>query len=345
MTTNPQKILVGMTNTLSSDEYYIQNYDTGEFLTVYGSGTANDTNVNCSPYTGGNNQKWDVTYLGNGRYVLRPNYSTTLALHVSGTHGDDPPYPAADESGQNITVYTTGTGSDPDNIANDCEWYIVRDQSDAGTFRLSVQASYLSRGMKVCSDHPDYDVDQHMNGGAEYSKWVFVKTDSSWLNYAKLGWSYMFVSSSYYDYISSGYKLPTRPTHYGIDIVGHGTSINGRAIHAPSSGVVMISEYRSSEGNFIVIRTSSSYDPTSGYLLRYSCKHMNATSSYDVGDSVSEGAIVGYVGTTGDSTGPHLHFAVISDGTSSEYNNPSGAENPQKLFPGVSFSGDTSTYN
>jgi murein DD-endopeptidase MepM/ murein hydrolase activator NlpD len=59
-----------------------------------------------------------------------------------------------------------------------------------------------------------------------------------------------------------------------------------------------------------------------GYLTRYG--HLSSFN-VEVGDSVKKGQIIGRVGSTGNSTGPHLHFEIIRNGT---HRNPFG------LLPG-----------
>ena len=90
-----------------------------------------------------------------------------------------------------------------------------------------------------------------------------------------------------------GYYL----THYGVDIgAGYGTEV-----YAADSGTVIASEYSSSYGYYIVI------DHGNGYTTLYG--HMS-TLIADVGEGVAQGEVIGLIGSTGVSTGPHLHFEV-----------------------------------
>ncbi|MBO4831855.1 MAG: peptidoglycan DD-metalloendopeptidase family protein [Oscillospiraceae bacterium] len=90
-----------------------------------------------------------------------------------------------------------------------------------------------------------------------------------------------------------GYYL----THYGVDIgAGYGTEV-----YAADSGTVIASEYSSSYGYYIVI------DHGNGYTTLYG--HMS-TLIASVGEGVSQGEVIGLIGSTGVSTGPHLHFEV-----------------------------------
>jgi len=86
-------------------------------------------------------------------------------------------------------------------------------------------------------------------------------------------------------------------THNAVDI----SSAIGQAVRAPADGIVVKSEWANGYGNVIYI--SHGY----GYSTRYG--HL---SSFNVhpGQRVKRGDIIGYVGSTGRSTGPHLHYEV-----------------------------------
>ena len=94
--------------------------------------------------------------------------------------------------------------------------------------------------------------------------------------------------------------------HKGIDI---GAS-SGSAIVASAGGRVTTATYSSSAGNYVVVSHGNGI----------STVHMHASALYvSVGDVVSQGDTIAAVGSTGYSTGPHLHFGVIVNGS---YVNP-----------------------
>ena len=103
--------------------------------------------------------------------------------------------------------------------------------------------------------------------------------------------------------ITSPYGWRPGEFHTGIDI----GAPYGAAIRAADSGtVVQVSTSWSGYGKQVVI------DHGGGHTLtRYA--HMSAFG-VQVGQTVSKGQVIGYVGSTGRSTGPHLHFEVIVDG-------------------------------
>jgi murein DD-endopeptidase MepM/ murein hydrolase activator NlpD len=85
--------------------------------------------------------------------------------------------------------------------------------------------------------------------------------------------------------------------HAGTDI---GASY-GTAIYAAASGTVVLASYYGGYGNCVMINHGNGYTTLYGHMSSI------AVSS---GQTVSQGQTVGYVGSTGNSTGPHLHFEV-----------------------------------
>ncbi|MBE3035267.1 MAG: M23 family metallopeptidase [Actinobacteria bacterium] len=95
--------------------------------------------------------------------------------------------------------------------------------------------------------------------------------------------------------------LGYRKLHTGIDFgVGYGTPI-----HASDSGTVIYATWMSGYGNVIII------DHGRGISTLYAHQSSLAVGN---GARVSRGQVVGYVGSTGFSTGPHLHFEVRVNG-------------------------------
>jgi murein DD-endopeptidase MepM/ murein hydrolase activator NlpD len=96
-----------------------------------------------------------------------------------------------------------------------------------------------------------------------------------------------------------------RPTHEGVDIKAK----RGSLVRASGAGKVIdaTSRYRgkSAWGNVVVI------DHGHGLVTRYA--HLDSFT-VKKGDTVDTGDVIGAVGSTGKSTGPHLHFEVIQDG-------------------------------
>lgn len=98
--------------------------------------------------------------------------------------------------------------------------------------------------------------------------------------------------------------------HNGIDISGSG--ILGKPILAAEDGQVVIASYNAGGyGNYVMINhgkddSSNTYATLYGHMTKY---------IVSVGQTVKKGDVIGYVGSTGASTGPHLHFEIRVNGT------------------------------
>ncbi len=94
--------------------------------------------------------------------------------------------------------------------------------------------------------------------------------------------------------------------HYGVDL-GWSSSKGGPNvnIYSMNDGIVTQKGYNNSAGNYIWIQTDMG---DTRYLHRY--LHLNAPAKVNIGDKVVRGQTIGNMGTTGDSTGPHLHFEL-----------------------------------
>ncbi len=89
--------------------------------------------------------------------------------------------------------------------------------------------------------------------------------------------------------------------HNAVDI----SSAIGQPVRVPADGVVVKSEWANGYGNVIYVSHGYGYSTRYGHLSGYNVKP---------GQRVHRGDIIGFVGTTGRSTGPHLHYEVRMNG-------------------------------
>lgn len=131
--------------------------------------------------------------------------------------------------------------------------------------------------------------------------------------------------------LSSGFGMRRHPVlgyskmHKGVDFAAP----RGTPVFAAGDGVVEKAGPFSSYGNYIKIRHSGGYRTAYAHLNGYA-KGMRA------GKRVKQGDVIGYVGTTGRSTGPHLHYEVIQGG---KQVNPSNLQ----MAGGVELTGNDKT--
>ena len=109
--------------------------------------------------------------------------------------------------------------------------------------------------------------------------------------------------------ISSRYNLKRRIAYYGNRIRPHkGTDFAapvGTPIMATSDGTVIASEYRGGNGNYVKLRHNGTYDTQ--YL------HMSKRA-VSRGDYVRQGEVIGYIGMTGNTSGPHVCYRFWKNG-------------------------------
>lgn len=90
--------------------------------------------------------------------------------------------------------------------------------------------------------------------------------------------------------------------HYGVDLAaGMNTEI-----YATKSGTVTGATYGEANGYYVTINHGDGYSSIYAHMTNY---------VVSAGDSVKQGQLIGYVGTTGWSTGPHLHFEILYNGS------------------------------
>ncbi len=102
--------------------------------------------------------------------------------------------------------------------------------------------------------------------------------------------------------ITSPYGTRSRGFHSGIDI----SAKTGDPVYAAAGGKVVLAGWYYAYGNCIVVDHGNGMKTRYAHLSAYNCK---------VGDTVARGQQIGRAGNTGRSTGPHLHFEVIINGS------------------------------
>ena len=91
--------------------------------------------------------------------------------------------------------------------------------------------------------------------------------------------------------------------HWGVDY----PAPKGSKVYAAGDGVVEVAQYRRGYGNYIKIRHGNEYSTAYGHLNGYA-------KGIRSGVRVKQGQIIGYVGSSGRSTGPHLHYELLRYG-------------------------------
>ena len=109
--------------------------------------------------------------------------------------------------------------------------------------------------------------------------------------------------------LSSPYGMRKHPID-GFNKMHRGTDFaapEGTPIMASGDGVVIKASWCGGGGNCVKIKHNSSYSTVYAHMSKFA-------SISKIGNRVKQGQIIGYVGSTGKSTGPHLHYEVIFNG-------------------------------
>jgi murein DD-endopeptidase MepM/ murein hydrolase activator NlpD len=118
--------------------------------------------------------------------------------------------------------------------------------------------------------------------------------------------------------VSSGFGMRKHPIlgyskmHKGIDFAAP----EGTPILASGDGVIEMAGRAGGYGNYVKIRHTDDYETAYGHMSAFA-------RGIKAGVHVSQGDVIGYVGTTGQSTGPHLHYEIVINGTQV---NPAGVK-------------------
>jgi murein DD-endopeptidase MepM/ murein hydrolase activator NlpD len=98
-----------------------------------------------------------------------------------------------------------------------------------------------------------------------------------------------------------GYRIhpitKKRVFHFGIDYAAK----TGTPIYATADGVVAYAKNKGGYGKFLLIKNPFGFSSAFGHLSKFAVKP---------GDYVYQGDLIGYVGNSGKSTGPHLHYEI-----------------------------------
>lgn len=109
------------------------------------------------------------------------------------------------------------------------------------------------------------------------------------------------VASGFGYRIDPVYKIPKM--HAGLDF----TASTGTPIYATADGIVKEAGFNTGGyGNYVVITHGFGYETLYAHMVRIKAKR---------GQKVKRGEVIGWVGSTGKSTGPHLHYEVHKNGT------------------------------
>jgi len=196
-------------------------------------------------------------------------------------------------------------------LANAFQWTLdfSMDTQKGDEFKFIYEARYLNdeyvRPGKILAA-------KYINGENEYRIYYFEESQENKGYFNEEGNSVqkMFLRAPVaYKYISSGFTTGSRYIQAFNISTGHRAidyaAPMGTPIRAVGDGTITYVGWRGNYGNFISIRHNGTYSTNYAHLSRFAVSR---------GQRVSQGDVIGYVGSTGLSTGPHLHYEMVKNG-------------------------------
>jgi murein DD-endopeptidase MepM/ murein hydrolase activator NlpD len=287
--------------------YTISNKSSGYMMNIDAGVDADGTRAIASQFTGSAEQQFKVKYMGSGKYLIYAACSSGGANRVLDIYRGNSLVSAF----QPLDIWIPN-----DSLAQ--EFYINPQSDGTYTFEVASLPGNVIGCASALTNGAGLQVQPFK--GEDSQKWLFKDTSNLAVD-PKLNVSYSLPASSasdnfqfpvgglnfmpfritqnYADYRASG--LYGNKYHVGIDI---GVPAN-TPVKATASGIVIVSESnKRGWGNVIMIRHY-----TNGGYIHSLYAHLNSLS-VNVGDVVTGGTVIGLSGSTGNSTGNHLHFEI-----------------------------------
>lgn len=173
-----------------------------------------------------------------------------------------------------------------------------RDQKDKDLTTMENKKDQINSDYIEAIEKADQLMEDYQKAAAEYS---------AQNPYVEGGWMWPLPQAN--NVITSKYGYRTHPVtgkwklHTGIDL----RASKGTNIYAAKAGTVVTSEYSSSWGHYVILSHGGGYTSLYAHMTKRNVK---------VGATVKQGQIIGTVGSTGWSTGAHLHFELRKNNVS-----------------------------
>ncbi|NCN25219.1 peptidase M23 [Candidatus Falkowbacteria bacterium CG10_big_fil_rev_8_21_14_0_10_37_14] len=153
---------------------------------------------------------------------------------------------------------------------------------------------------------------EYVNAGQKYQVYYFEEDKDNVGYFDENGNSVqkMFLKAPVsFRYISSGFTTGARYIEAFNISTGHRAvdyaAKSGTPIRSVGDGTVIMASRNGSYGNMVKVRHNGTYQTNYGHMSKFAVKQ---------GNKVKQGDIIGYVGSTGLSTGPHLHYEMEKNG-------------------------------
>lgn len=172
----------------------------------------------------------------------------------------------------------------------------------------SIFGQVSARSVEDADTSQDLAADRAMNSGgpeandadgetSDVDAQIEALRDSSRPEFLPTMWAHLGKINNEFGFRRNPFGGRSYEFHPGIDIDGE----RGDAVIAPANGTIVSAGYKGGYGNMVEIDHGNGLTTYYGHLSKVEAES---------GEPVTRGQVIGYIGSTGRSTGPHLHFEV-----------------------------------
>ena len=211
----------------------------------------------------------------------------------------------------NQLTYDAEKSSEALELAKEAKENKIRELNKSKNF-IDAYSKELAKQEQIAQDKIQEEIEKLQSTGAFSGQWYYP-TPGFTIITARYGENY------------DPWNTGVTSSHGGADIAGY--RIGGTPIHAMSDGKVVVSQggWNYGYGEYVIIDHGTSNIDGNKYKSLYA--HMR-TRAISVGETVKKGDVIGYVGTSGNSTGDHLHLELYRNNK---------RMNALEMFPNIRF--------
>lgn len=170
--------------------------------------------------------------------------------------------------------------------------------------KLKTINKYLkARGLKPLPKNQGGETDNEMGSAEEIGSFYeeYLKRMIHLVGFTPMGYPHKGRISSNYGHRENPFTGESIERHKGLDIKGK----HGELVKTTASGTIKFANHKGGYGNVVIVNHGNGYETYYGHLSKIAVKQ---------GQKVVAGDIIGKIGSTGRSTGPHLHYEVHKNG-------------------------------
>ncbi|WP_461485695.1 M23 family metallopeptidase, partial [Pedobacter sp.] len=170
--------------------------------------------------------------------------------------------------------------------------------------KLKTINKYLkARGLKPLPKNQGGETDNEMGSAEEIGSFYeeYLKRMIHLVGFTPMGYPHKGRISSNYGHRENPFTGESIERHKGLDIKGK----HGELVKTTASGTIKFANRKGGYGNVVIVNHGNGYETYYGHLSKIAVKQ---------GQKVVAGDIIGKIGSTGRSTGPHLHYEVHKNG-------------------------------